>query len=673
MLSFCSGDGLVAERSVALACLPPGFPFEECISRLLNKSLLVYRSYRSEYIVWEGSDYDVVGRVDQELDRVSLDVAIEMNRRIARPILAHRHYIETGNRRVAHIVWLNAEDSIPKPSPNPRVLVWLGTIPTLPSRSTVHDVVGQASIETLKPHLRAIVAIQRLVLADQELRDDRVALRELQERLDYHESSISTHVDQILSATDGVWTVGEKGFSRLQEAITVAMYRRYPRAFVLHMDMVNRDRVSGAVSSALRRLIEALYRSSHVEHLGIERFPAERIIYESFIRSNNLHQQASNGDWRLVARDGKIPKGLQYVIEAIKQELAYVQGGTAKTVESLVEFMHAPPFGQKRYPTLVLCVLLLLIDRDKYELYEDSKYLAHWGPQTLNRMVKAPKRFAITSTPEASINEGFLREYCMALSGQHAESSPSPVSIARATLSRYAQLTPIARTTVAVSEEAQALRQAIRVAKSPTDLLFRSIPRAFGHRSLPTSGTPADEFLARIRQARICLETAPDTIIQKLGDIMTQAMRCGSLAEARQLCVKYASSALMDSRMYHGLERFTGAVCSSPNDNDRAWLLRVIEDGLGVTVPLSSWTDAHVAQAEFVLRQTLIAVQQAARLLTGQTSSRDTTPFVVLLPGRNMDEHLQLEEEVQQLINKVPRENRMSFIINLVKQLRKLK
>lgn len=671
LLSFCGGQGLIADKIAAIACLPPQFPFSRSIEKLLNKSLLVYRNFRREYVVWEGSDYDVIGRIDQEVASISIDMAREMNQRFHRPILAHRHYIETGNRRIAPLVWLNKEDLVLQPSTVPRVLVWLGTSSTDCSKYSSQDVRFYAGDVALEPHLKASIAIRRLINGDPELREDKTALREARLRLNYHEARISNYTEQVLCSSDSTWQLGPDQFSSLQEAVSEAMYRAYPHAFVLHIDMINRDRVSGAVSAALRRLIEALYLCPQEKNLGIRRFPAERIIYESFLKRNGLHRKCGNGKWSLVDNGTKVPKKLQYSLRVMRDLFINGETNTARTLDSVVEAMREPPFGQKGYPTLLLCILLLLIDRDRYEVYEDSKYLPHWGPQTLNRMIKSPKRFAISATPRAYVNEDFMKRYRNALTGEEEKSSDtSPVAVARASLKRHAQLTNYVQRTESVSKDARALRRSFLIAKSPSDLLFRIIPNAFGYSSLPVSDEETEKFMTKIRIARENLETAHDVLLSKFGDILVSEFNSSSLEQGRLQLISYAKGTMRDSRMYHGLERFTEAVLSNCENDDQVWLHNVIDAGLGIAAPLSSWTDAHVAQAEFVMRQTLIAIQHADRLLSGKAASRDKSPFVVFLPGLTTESMELTERKILSVLDAVPDDRRMSLIIKLARNCR---
>lgn len=668
MLSFCSGRGISADRGSALACLPARFPLASNIESLVSRSLLVHREFRGEYVVWEGSDYDVIGKIDAEMSIVELDAAGEMNHRFTRDVLAHRHYIKTGNRRTARLMWLNPGQPVPPPLGGPRIVVGLGT--TLDAATyTGLDVRSFIPCADLAPHLKASAAIRRLLEGDADLLGDKVAIKEMRIRLEHHDGTISALVEDRLASSRTEWKLGAEEFASMQEALTAAMDRAYPMAFELHLDMFNRDRLSGQASAAFRKLIEGMCSSPSTERLGIEKFPAERILYEAFIKRSRLHVEERGGTWQLVTNGRAMPNGLLQVLAEIRQQFA-AEGG-AKSVEDAVRALGEMPFGVKRSPALLLCVVLLLVERDRYELYESGGYLPDWGPQTLVRMVKAPKRFSISATTDAPVGRSFMAMYRQALSGEERPSEDvSPIAVARAALKRHAELSKYARSTQTVPEAARALRRAIRLAKSPGDMLFRTLPSAFGYDRLPLHGSEAKEYLACVGDARKFLESADMSLSLTLGDVVVEAWGKGPLSEARRECVGCAESVLQDSRIHHGYVDFVNAVLGHGDLDDLDWLARVANDGLGIRQPLESWSDAHVAQAEFVLRRTLLAMQEAGRMLEDAEVPHGAKPFVVFLPAASPKGAERQEQEAETILASVPKAQRMAVITNLARTFR---
>ena len=670
MLNFCGGRGLNADRNGALACLPKGFPFGENIEALTKTSLVVYRRYRNEYAVWEGSDYDVARRVDDAVSTMSLDLAAEMNRRLAKPVLAHGHLIRTGNRRSAQVHWLNANESPPSGrEKGPGVLVWIGAGSAEPTAAG--DVVGVAAIHALEPHLTESAAIKRLLDEDSELQDDVVAQKELRSRLDFHEGRVFALAQDLLDS-DLQWRVGEEAFSSMQPAISAAMDAAYPRAFELHNELVNRDRVSGQITFALRKLFEHLHEFPEEENLGIAKFPAERVIYESFIKQTGLHAPTPSGKWLLDLDGGQVPRGLRHCIDEIRRLCLDGASGHPPTVEAIVRHMAAQPFGTKRTPVILLCVLVLLSDRDRHELYEDRQFVPHWGPQTLLRFLKAPARFAISVATASPISKRFMHDYCLALAPNRAVTD-TPVVVARHVLQRDAALSVYARRTETISPWAKELRRALETAKSPADMLFRAIPAALGYSLLPSRGGAKRDFFAAIRRVWAELEAVDANLLAHLERVAIDVLACTSVGDVRRECSHLAGRLLADSQMHHGFDQFLMCLVDDSISDDRSWFAGVVDDGLGIPTPITSWSDGHASQAEFLLRRNLLAMQQAAQLLADCQLQDDARPFALFWPNpadQSGGEVEMLSKKLSALVREMPSRERVPAIVNLAREFR---
>ena len=669
LLSFCTGRGVKSDRTSALACLPEGFPFDQCIKDLTNRSLVLYRKYRGEYLIWEGSDYDIALRIDEELSASSLDAASEMNRRSERRVLAHSHLIRTGNRRTASVLWLNEGDDLPGADGEPRILIWVAD--RLVNGTTPSDVVGATTIHALTPHLEEAAAIRRLLNQDPVLQEDTIAAKELRSRLEFHEDRIASLIEGLLGSDLG-WQVGERRFTTLQQAISSAMDVTYTGAFDLHNELVNRHRVSAQVTSALRKLISKLYTCSEQEGLGIEKFPAERIIYESLFKRTGLHFCAEDGTWRLRLGGTSLMPRLAECIAEIRRFFMGGKQPRPPSVEFVVDRLAAPPYGVKRTPVLLLCILILLHDKDAYELYEDGQFLPHWGPDTLLRLLKVPARFAIATAATSPIDSSFMVRYRKTLATpSEFEKSNVPAVLAREALRRYARLSPYAQRTKTVSSHAQAFRRALEIAKSPGDLLFHEIPRAIGHRSLPRPAIARKDYLRALGAVWAELERADDALIGKLEAAVLETLGCSDLKEARGRCRYFAERVLDDGNLHHGYENFLSRIVEDKISDNKAWLVSIVDAGLGIATPIRSWSDSHAAHGEFLLRRNLVGMQRVGDLLSKRRIQDDAAPFAVFWPNPDtaLDDDMDMAaKKFSTLVESIPDEKRMAIIAYLARR-----
>lgn len=669
MLAFCTGRGLNADRQTAVAALPQGVDFDECIAQLTKRSLVIYRHYRNSYVVWKGSDYDVTGRIDEVASQMSLDFALEMTRRTATDVVAHGHLIRTGNRRTAPVLWLNDGEPAPQGTEEPRVLICIGDARTLGAQAV--DVTGFTTINVIEAHVRESAAIRQLLDTDTALGGDLVAAKEMRTRFDFHESRIRAASENWLDSDLG-WHVGSTAFAGLQQALSTAMDEAYPAAFNLHNELINRDRVSGQVTFALRKLIGLLYTTPELENLGISRFPAERIIYESLLKRTGLHRRRPDGQWALALENSDVPQGLDTCIREIRRLFASheVKGGT--NVETVVKQVAMPPYGLKQTPAVLMVILLLLSEQEAHELYEGGRFLPHWGPETLLRLLKAPSRFMVAGAAPSPVTNSFMRSYFAALAGQSdTQSDHTPVGVAREVLQRHAQLPPYARRTLTVSKTAQAFRRALEAAASPGDMLFRTIPAALGHSSIP-QGAPARAYFADIQHIWEQLEGAVAALIGRFERVLLDAVVAQDIGEARHRCERAAKSLMTDSNMYHGHETFLSRILDDDVLDHRRWLTRVVDGGLGIATPMVSWTDDHEAQGEFLLRRNLIAMEHADRLLSTRKAHAEG-PFAVFWgegrPVRDQEGLEGLLDSMASMIDAAGGEP-MSIVVDLARRFR---
>jgi len=138
------------------------------------------------------------------------------------------------------------------------------------------------------------------------------------------------------------------------------------------------------------------------------------------------------------------------------------------------------------------------------------------------------------------------------------------------------------------------------------------------------------ESLAAVWQE---LEGADRALMARLECAFLHALRCATLVEARSCVRNFARPLLTEENLCHGYESFLSSVADDTIADHECWLESVVENGLGISTPLKSWSDDHASQAEFLLRRNLLALRQARDLLTDCKVHGDAAPFLVFWPN----------------------------------------
>ena len=671
LLNFCSGGGLGANEATIRACLPSKIDFEKSIKKLEEKSFVIYRKHRQEFFVWEGSDYDLYGRIRATIDHLATDLVSNLNQREDSRFLAHAHLINTGNSRMTDLVWLDADQPVPAPTTDaPRILVWLESMPQKKEARPI-DVCGVVNAQGLAGVIHEMAAIQHLLEHDQDLQDDLTAQREIGRLLAFHEQQVVAQIDSILN-TENTWSVGRKKFIDLQKALSATMDKTYPKAMILHSDLINRNRVSGQVTSAIRLLIEAMHAHSDKELLGIKKFPAERSIYDSLLLKKKLHVQDAKKGWHLTLDRKIVEPDIAEIIDSLAKHFATSKDDAKPTaITTVVELFSAPPYGLKHTPTLLLCVLFLLLNRDQAELYEDDAYLPKWGPQTLVRMLRSPKSFAISTSTPKIVSVNTLKQYHLAIGS--SENVTSPINMARDLLIRYEGLSTYSRQTKTVSKKVDAFRRAINIAKSPGDMLFSTIPSALGFSTFPATDVEIKRYCKAIKNVWSQLESVGDKLISQFTNALLEASGCEKIVKARKKMAQQAKKIRQSNMVYHVHEQFLRAVLDDVDDAE--WLKNILNNGLGIRMAIETWSDADAAHAEFLLRHNLLGLRDSAELLSdcigkNTHSGKKKLAFAVFWMPVEMENEKEQESinELEILVKKIPREKRLKSIMTLAKQ-----
>ncbi|MFC6593151.1 hypothetical protein ACFP81_15185 [Deinococcus lacus] len=187
------------------------------LERLKAASLIVYRSYNETYRIWEGSDIDIEGKLEQGRRNASanLDLAGVLERYLPRrPIVGRRHSFYAGTLRYFEVHYLHTPGAVNAICPDAGgegVLLcalpgnaedaegfkaWASSSEVIERDALI--VVIPEQLDTLREAATEVHALHWLKENTPELRDDRVARREVAERLAQMDTLLSDLVGQLL-------------------------------------------------------------------------------------------------------------------------------------------------------------------------------------------------------------------------------------------------------------------------------------------------------------------------------------------------------------------------------------------------------------------------------------------------------------------------------------------
>lgn len=609
-----SQGGLKASSGILNNCLPKKGDVQKSIKLLEERSAIQFRKFNGEYRVWQGSDFDLEGRIEDERDRLgTFSIAETINERHNfLPIVARKYTIQNGALRYFTPTFVDRETiSIAKKKADKPTLFFFvsesksddGLFTELIKQSRQQDLfVLLNNGEQLREVATEVAALQQVENSSQELSADPVAHREFidvqaaatnQERELISEILDSPHLHQWFWTGEQLEIFGKRSF---QEQISHVLEHVYHAAPVLKNELINRDKPSSQANTARNKLLAGLIENSEMEDLGIEKFPAEKGIYRSLLRATGLHYQSLEGDWRL-AKLNDLQMDDTYNLLPLWKRIDTFFNSTDQTPRSLIELnkeLFAPPYGMKEGVLPLLYGVALLAYSDELAISEEGAYVPHMNFGHMERFLKRPDTFKVQQVRIEGVNREIIMAYSKALFNDGGERSI--LEIAKPIAKFIHGLSGYAQQTATLSPAASSLRDVFKLSKSPVQLLLKDLPDALGIDQENIGSKLPTLLVEALRELKYVHSDMVQQMVEHIADTF-------AVSEKETKEVRRAIS----SRSY-GLEKF-----SVDEQGVRGLIVRVQREQLtdeewveGLLMflggkPSHRWNDATKSAAEYKL------------------------------------------------------------------------
>lgn len=479
------------------------------IHSLVTQSILIYRRFQDSYAIWEGSDVDLSEREQQAslaLSRGGFSLSQTLMESLPpRPFIAKRHSFKTGALRYFQVSYVDSPDELDRVLDAKKVQ---GTISgrillCLAQSDAVSDTYKQKALEysrekenilfaipgsmgQLRDALYEVERLRWIVNNTEELRDDRIALREiglrqaeaLQRVSQLQQSLFDPRPAPKGAACCWIWKGQEQDiFAPRDVSILLSKacdYIYYQTPHILN-EMINKNIISAQAAGARNNIIKALINPACVAqaNLGIEGFPPDRSIYECLLLNSKLHTQV-NGQWQLVAPVQNQQVNL-YPAWQLMEQLVFAATEQPITLKELYEKLSCSPYGVTEGVLPILLTAFFVINRREVTLYQEGTFLPEPQEAHFELMVRRPDLFAIAGARITGLRKRIVDRLANSL-----KIDGSVSGIVRYLYRMFNSLPKYAKTTNQVDMRVAAFRKAFEEAKSPERLLFIDIPKALG-------------------------------------------------------------------------------------------------------------------------------------------------------------------------------------------------
>ncbi|UPL05438.1 ATP binding protein [Pseudomonas sp. IsoF] len=491
---FRNGSGLAADASVLASLFYPK-PLEDieaALQQLASLGVALFKSYIGAWSVFEGSDFNIDAAIAQALaSSPGIDYARLSQLMGLHPVVAKRHYHVTGTMRWMEMMLCSIEQAEKLASNyQPRkgeFGVFILALPTRGMNLQEAHLRAQACSK-LKPwpvivgipknHFRIGELSAELVALEQvkerhELTGDRVARREVNARLAATHSNLEEQLQVAVSMAqwhdgdDKVVAVGSR-LSPLASKFADDLFIFSPHAW---SELANRDNLSSNSVKARRNLLHAMLEAETCNALGFEGFPAERGLYETLLKSTELHRQDESGTWRFLPPDAEKAKSFTALWQATRTLFSGVN--TSVGADDIYSLWSAPHFGVKQGIQPVIFLAFLLANKANVAVYKDGMFLPHLTDADIDECLQTPKRFSLRWVAIDDDKNHILGGIAELLAeiGERADAA-APLEAARGLVGMVFNLPAWTRRTQHLSNTAKAMRDMLLKASDPHKVLF---------------------------------------------------------------------------------------------------------------------------------------------------------------------------------------------------------
>lgn len=518
MLNLLDADDLRATEDVVLHSIASSGDDENrlqtvaSLTRLRSsKGALYQRGRAGDLSLWPYTSVNLELAYERAMKAISssMNVSTRVGRYLeTRPIVARRHYIETGNLRYFDVKYITISELHAGFQERDRHSDGLIVLPLCESEEEYQQAIAFAMSEEVSELEEVFIAVppplhnlagviaeverwEWITRNTPEIANDRYAFEEVSRQRRAAVSTLESRIGSFLglhqfsSETSlecyhkGLLLSVKSGRDML-EYISNICDDLYDQAPVIKNELVNRHFLSSAATAARMRLIERIleYPSEPLLGMDPDKKPPEMSMYLSLLKGANLHR--NYGDYWGIGppEQENDPCSIRPTWDAIETLLLH-QPDARISLPELASALRHPPYGVRDGIIPVLLAVYFVANRDRVAFYEDGSFCPTMHREEFMRLIRAPETFEIQYCHSDGVRTEVLQKaYQLISDGSLITDNPAVLDVVRPICIFVAELPEYSRRTRKLSDISIAVRNAILNAKDPTRLLFYELPKA---------------------------------------------------------------------------------------------------------------------------------------------------------------------------------------------------
>ena len=588
MLNLLDASDLLPTKAIVVQAVAVAQKYSrarvsETIETLKDKKRVLYdRGVAGGLCLWPHTSVDLdaaykkAERAVGDIQSVSEQIKTYLD---SRPIVARRHYIETGNLRHFAIQYLSGSEFVQSIPPLNEGMALLnegmdGKIIIVlcdslqeqrqalqEAKSVNHPQVIVAvpdPLHNLADYLRDILCWEWIAKNTLELNTDSYARQEVSRQRDAAHIRLKNRIADLidLRAHSGNmklnWFSEGKSLSifsgkQLLKYLSEVCSKVFSESTNVQNELINRQNLSSAASGARVRLIRAMLERESEPNLGMpeSQRPPEMSMYLSILKRGNIHVKGEKVWYIREPAPDNDPYNVLPVLERIDALLKSKIDSKIPITELFLD-LKKPPFGIREGLIPLLLAIYYVAHRQDIAIFEEGTFLHEVRGDDFYRLVKAPEYFEIQHSAIEGVRATVFDRLIKVLGIQRVSDAQDSriLDVVQPLCNFVVQLPEYVHNTKNLSEEAIAVRNLLMSAGEPAPFLFRDLPVACGGSSFDLTETIDDNRVQDFAEKlKICLGELKDTytvLLENLKSHIFKAFDVGGDSQGRSLLKKRA-------------------------------------------------------------------------------------------------------------------------------------
>ncbi len=561
-------------KSVALALEMPEANATELLQVLVERSILTYRSYNGTFVLHEGSDFDLERALEQQLENSDeIDLPALSQQFLPSAIIAKRHYLKTGALRWATLSLCNGDTfnfELSRFSVDNgnfcKLLLSLDDFSDEIAQSDYPEHIsqifaGRVSVSDVAyDTLREFHALKKIRESRSELARDRIARREVNERLDVRRIELETIFSESLATTK--WVNVKTGKSQpnalLSKIVSDCADQTFSSCIEISNELINRNKVSGSANRALRQLLYDFLEHEGKENLGYTKFPAERAIFDTVFIEHGLYAKRHRS-WKFITPASSKSVFGKKLDKMFVSTLTLLENNRERIVP-FTEIQHhiwsKPPFGVKAGLFPLFMYIFIRSYSSNVAYYRDEVFSTQLKEVDIDNFMKTPKYCGVRYLDMDGRTKNILTDLASIparFENTNIESIEA-LDVARKLIAIYDAIPNWSKRSAKVSDNAKKIRSLFSRASDPAQFTLVDLPNLFGSINVNNSEERKDlcdkiyQGLDELRTLQTkFLESLHSHLMNELGVFPVNKTTITKLHERAETVQKLAGDATMDS------------------------------------------------------------------------------------------------------------------------------